>query len=59
MKRAEKKLDSQWQKKLDSMVGRKYKNQASYERQAYQHWNDIMGGWLKTNAGKYGYTYSG
>lgn len=59
MRKSEKRLTAQWQKKLDSMVGKKYKDQASYERQAYNHWNNIMGGWLNTNAGKYGYTYGG
>ena len=58
MRKAEKKLENEWQSKLDSMVGKKYKDKASYERQAYQHWNNIMGGWLNTNASKYGYTYT-
>lgn len=58
MRKAERKLEKQWQSKLDGMVGRKYKSKESYERQAYGHWNKIMGGWLRTNAGKYGYTYS-
>lgn len=58
MQRAEKKLNNAWQAKLDSMVGKKYTSKESYERQAYNHWNNIMGDWLKTNAPKYGYTYS-
>lgn len=58
MQRAEAKLTSAWQAKLDSMVGRKYSSKESYEKQAYNHWNNIMGDWLNKNAGKYGYTYS-
>lgn len=59
MKKSEKQLIADWQKKLDSMAGKKYKDKESYERQACKHWDNIMGDWLKTNASKYGYTYSG
>lgn len=58
MDRDAKKLDKKWQAKLDSMVGKKYSSKESYERQAYNHWNNIMGDWLRTNAPKYGYVYS-
>ena len=58
MQKSEKKLEAQWQTKLDSMIGKHYKDKASYERQAYQHWNNIMGDWLTKNASKYGYTYT-
>ena len=59
MQKAEGKLNKQWQKKLDGMMGRKYKDRDSYDKQAHKYWNNIMGDWLKSNAGKYGYTYSG
>lgn len=59
MTKSEKKLTQAWQKKLDSMVGKKYKDKASFAKQAHTHWNKIMGDWLNTNAPKYGYTYNG
>lgn len=58
MQRDEKKLQQAWQKKADSMMGKKYTSKESYENQLYKHWDNIMGDWMGKNASKYGYVYS-
>ena len=58
MQKAEKRIMNDWQKKIDGMQGRKYKSKENWENQVYKHYNTVMGGWLKANAGKYGYVYS-
>ncbi len=58
MKKDEKGLLAQWQKKADSMKGKKYSSEAAYKRELNKHWNNIMGDWMSKNASKYGYTYT-
>jgi hypothetical protein len=57
MQKSEGKLIGQWQAKIDSMKGKKYKSEASWKKQVNKHWENIMGDWMKNNASKYGYTY--
>jgi hypothetical protein len=58
MKKAEKGLYSQWQKEIDSMVGKKFSSEASWKKAVNKKWNNIMGDWMSNNAGKYGYKYT-
>lgn len=58
MLKSENKLYAEWQAKADSMKGKKYKSEASYKKQLYKHWDNIMGDWMSKNASKYGYTYT-
>ena len=58
MKRADKRLAKQWDAKIEKINKKKYANEANYEKAVYSAYNEVMGGWLSTNAKKYGYTYS-
>lgn len=57
MRKDQSKLERAWQSKANSMIGKKYKNKESYERELYKHWDRIIRDWMNENASNYGFDY--
>lgn len=58
MKKDKKKIDEQWDEKIQKINKRKYQNEENYLHAVYSAYNDVMGEWFDKNAKKYGYVYS-